>query len=97
MDISTSADLGALVKEHRIEQGLTQAALAERAGVGRKLLVRLEQGRPSLEVGRVLSVLEALGVSLTADRASPRESKNGARSLIDSVFESLHEEEDDHH
>lgn len=62
----TVRDLGALVARHRREQGLTQAALAERAGVSREWLGRLERGSMRLEIGRVLMVLGALGLALSA-------------------------------
>ncbi|KWR70081.1 hypothetical protein RN04_14650 [Arthrobacter sp. W1] len=45
--------------------GLTQEALADRAGVSRKWLIGLEQGvRTRAELGKVLDTFEALGISI---------------------------------
>lgn len=44
----------------RTELGLTQAQLADKVGVGREWVVRLEKGNPRLKVGMVLGALRAL-------------------------------------
>jgi DNA-binding XRE family transcriptional regulator len=44
--------------------GMTQQRFADVAGVGRRFLVELEKGKPSLEIGRVLSVCQAAGLKL---------------------------------
>lgn len=57
--------LGRAVGGLRRERGLTQATLAERAGVSRQWLNGLENGRiEGLEVGRLMRVLDTLGASL---------------------------------
>lgn len=57
--------LGRAVGGLRRERGLTQAILAERAGVSRQWLNGLENGRiEGLEVGRLMRVLDTLGASL---------------------------------
>jgi HTH-type transcriptional regulator / antitoxin HipB len=66
MRVHTVRDLGALVREAREARHLSQAALAEAAGVARYSVVRLEQGHPRLEAQLVLDVLAAAGVELTA-------------------------------
>jgi transcriptional regulator with XRE-family HTH domain len=43
---------------------LTQATLAEAAGVSRAWLTEFERGKPTVELGRVLAVLAALGITL---------------------------------
>src|SRR5438309_11923281 len=57
---------GALVRQYRLAAGLTQAALAERAGVSLRAVQDLERsvGRPQRETARRLA--EAL--ALTAER-----------------------------
>ncbi|MFD3687083.1 multiprotein-bridging factor 1 family protein [Nocardiopsis sp. NPDC058631] len=44
--------LGALVRDTRLSQGLSQAALATRAGVARSWLARVEAGHPAGRTGR---------------------------------------------
>lgn len=54
--VRTPADLGAMVRIRRKALGLSQAALSEQAGVGRRFLVELEDGKPTAQVGNVLRV-----------------------------------------
>jgi y4mF family transcriptional regulator len=64
--LRTPGDLGALVRQRRKALGLSQAALAEQAGVGRRFLIELEDGKATAQVGKTLQVLVMLGVSLLA-------------------------------
>ena len=64
MIIRTPSDLGALIRERRTKIGLDQAALAQRAGVSRKWLVEIEQGKPRAAIGLILRTLRVLDVSL---------------------------------
>lgn len=53
------------VRRRRKAAGLTQRALAGLSGTGVRFIVDLEQGKPTLEVGKLIDVLETLGLSLT--------------------------------
>jgi len=59
---TTGAELGEAVLVARKAAGLTQAALAQRAGVGDKFLYNLERGKGTLRVDKVMAVLSALGL-----------------------------------
>lgn len=62
----TTLQLGLAVRRLRDRRGLSQAELAERAGVSRQWVIAVEQGRKNgLEVGLVMRVLDALDASLT--------------------------------
>lgn len=88
MQVHTVRDLGAAVREARSKRHLTQAQLAQRAGVSREWLVRLEQGHPRLEVQLVLDTLEAVGLMLTTGTAvSP--AADVAEETWDEVFAGL--------
>lgn len=64
-EVSTQKELGSFVYDARIKLGLTQEALAERAGVSRKWLIGLEQGvRTRAELGKILDTFDALGISI---------------------------------
>lgn len=57
--------LGERIERYRIEAGLTQAELAERAGIGKRTLERIEAGRGAelvtlIRVLRTLNLLEGL-------------------------------------
>lgn len=60
------ARIGAVARTQRRRAGLTQAALAARAGVSRGWLVRLETGHPTAATGAVFKVLRALDFELVA-------------------------------
>ncbi|TQL45006.1 y4mF family transcriptional regulator [Homoserinimonas aerilata] len=69
MRVRAASDFGALVAERREALGLTQAELAGRAGVAREWLVRLENGKPTVTVHRLLRVLRELGLEVTVAAA----------------------------
>ena len=62
--IHSTRDLGAIVRARRREMGLSQSGLAVRAGVSRPWVSYLEGGKPTIELGRVLRVLEVLDLDL---------------------------------
>ena len=65
--VRTVTDVGAVIRTARAECGWTQAELASRAGVSRRWVSATEAGDAQrTELARVLRVLAALGVSLTA-------------------------------
>lgn len=63
--ISTSKELGALIRRERKEQRLTQEELAGLAGVGVRFIRELEAGKESCQLGLALQVASTLGLSLT--------------------------------
>lgn len=64
-NISDSAALGKYIREKRKEQNLTQHQLAAVSGTGVRFIVELEQGKETCHVGKVLHVLEMLGITLS--------------------------------
>lgn len=58
------ASLGAAVRARRRELALTQAQLADLAGVGLAFLYELERGKPTVRLDKVLAVLGVLGLEL---------------------------------
>ena len=64
MQVQTMAELGALVREARERAGMTQTELDQRARVSREWLLKVEAGRTSAEMPRVLAVLAELGLVL---------------------------------
>jgi HTH-type transcriptional regulator / antitoxin HipB len=60
----TVTELGRGLRASRKKSGLTQRDLASLAGVGTRFLSELENGKPTLEIGRVLRVIEMLGLEL---------------------------------
>jgi len=62
--IRSVAQLGVALRAERKALGLTQADLALAAGVGLRFVVELEAGKPTLQLTRVLRVIDALGGTL---------------------------------
>lgn len=54
--------MGATIRRLRIEQGLTQEALALESGVTRNVLIQVEHGRRGLLYERLFDLAEVLGV-----------------------------------
>jgi HTH-type transcriptional regulator/antitoxin HipB len=60
----TSQDIGKLVRETRKGLGVTQKALALTSGTGLRFIIELEKGKETAEIGKVLTVLQTLGIQL---------------------------------
>jgi transcriptional regulator with XRE-family HTH domain len=67
--IYTPASLGDAIRHYRTAAGLTQAQLAEKAGLQRSYLSELEGGKETEQLKRVLRILRQLGVRMTLDEA----------------------------
>lgn len=56
--------LGNIIRQKRKHQNLTQAQLADLSEVGNRFISDLENGKPTLEIAKILQVLGALGLEL---------------------------------
>ena len=56
--------LGQLIRAGRIERKMTTQALAQRAGISRALLYRIEHGDPACTIGAVFETATIVGVPL---------------------------------
>lgn len=56
--------LGMLVRAGRTERKMTAQELADRAGISRDMLYRIEKGDPRCELGAALEVAAIAGVTL---------------------------------
>jgi len=65
--IQNVQDIAQLVKITRKEQGLTQMKLAQLCNVGTRFVIDLEKGKPTCEIGKVLTLLHGLGIRLSHD------------------------------
>ena len=64
--LRTAAEIGELVRETRKAQGISQEQLAGVANTGVRFVSDLENGKPSIQVDKMILVLEALGLGLYA-------------------------------
>lgn len=56
--------LGALIREARNERNITAQELADRAGISRGMLQRIEKGNMKCEIGVVFEVAAIVGIRL---------------------------------
>ena len=64
--IDSCKNIGYLIRTARTAKDFSQQELADMAGVGRRFVSELENGKPTLEIGRVLTVCQTLGIDLVA-------------------------------
>jgi len=56
-----TADIGSLVRIKRVELGMTQSQLADVTGKGTRFISDLENGKPTMQISKVLDTLHVLG------------------------------------
>jgi len=61
---SGSKEIGKIIKSTRKELGVTQRNLALASGTGLRFIIELEQGKPTCQLEKVLTVLRTLGLQL---------------------------------
>lgn len=74
--------LGKMIQLKRKERGLTLQNLADRAGVSRSLIQRLEKCEPGCEIGVAFEVAHLLGIELFE---SPMGQNTLASTLTDKI------------
>lgn len=62
--VTCAADLGQAIRRKRKADGLTLAEAAGLTGVGVRFLSELENGKPTVRLDKLLTVLQALGLQL---------------------------------
>ena len=60
--MSSVKELGALVAKVRKSQGVSQLELSQAADVGRRFVVELEDGKETIQAGKMLKVMSVLGI-----------------------------------
>ena len=61
MGVQDTADIGSLIRKKRIELGMTQCLLADITGNGTRFISDLENGKQTMQVGKILDTLHVLG------------------------------------
>jgi transcriptional regulator with XRE-family HTH domain len=80
VQVRSPGELGRQIRQRRKDVGLTAERTASLAGVSRRLLLELEQGkRPNVGLAHVLRILELLGVDVVlSPRGHPETGTAGA-------------------
>lgn len=92
MFVQSALDIGKLVANARAQQKITQSQLARATGTSQNWVSEVEAGKPTAQIGKVLSVLSYLGVRLQIAgslRANPRSTRDesDARPSLDDIIE----------
>ena len=66
--VDDAREIGSIVRGRRIVLGISQADLAEKAGVGRRFVVDLEAGKATVQADALFKVCVAVDVELLAKR-----------------------------
>ena len=67
MRIKNIKDIASKIKDERKKQNLTQTQLAGLCNVGLRFIVDLEAGKETCQIGKVLLVLDVLGIDLITE------------------------------
>ncbi|MBQ6314514.1 MAG: helix-turn-helix transcriptional regulator [Mogibacterium sp.] len=66
--IQNTSDIGRAIRTRRRELGYTQAFLAEYAGVSTSFISELENGKPTVQLDKVMYIISLLGMDLVIAR-----------------------------
>ena len=88
MLVKSIGEAAAQVRGRRIQMGLSQDQLAQRAGVSRKWVNEFEAGRQHAELGHVLRVLDALDLQLDVSPRSASPASPAGAVDLDEVLDS---------
>ena len=67
MEIFTVKDLSKLIREKRLKLGMTQSDASALCNVGIRFLSELENGKPTLQIDKVLKVANFFDIKIFAE------------------------------
>jgi y4mF family transcriptional regulator len=62
MNTKSPEQLGSAIRARRRQLKVTQKDLAMTCGTGLRFIIDLEKGKPTCQIGKILQVLQALGL-----------------------------------
>jgi len=77
MKTQNPVQLGAAIRLTRKQLKITQKDLAMASGTGLRLIIDLERGKATCQIGKILDVLQALGLQIEIQNKSPSTQKGG--------------------
>jgi y4mF family transcriptional regulator len=72
LSVRTTAQLGEIVRRQRAKQSLRQLDVAGLGNTGNRFIVELENGKPTVQLQKVLDVLDLLGLEVIVRPKSAR-------------------------
>lgn len=62
--MKSSEELGKYIRSRRKQLGVTQQDVAMAAGTGLRFVVDLEKGKATAQIGKMMDVLQAIGLEI---------------------------------
>jgi len=62
--IFDTKDIGSIAKKKRKQLNMTQPQLAAVSGAGVRFISDMENGKPTMQVGKILGILHVLGLDI---------------------------------
>ena len=78
MAMQDTAQLGAAIREARKRLKVTKKDLATTSGTGLRFVIDLERGKPTCQIGKVLKVLQTLGLHVELSGSGATAQEGGA-------------------
>lgn len=72
LPVRSAAELGLLVRAQRRRLGLKQLDMAGLGNTGNRFIVELEKGKPTVQLQKVLDLLDLLGLEVTVRAKTAR-------------------------
>ena len=69
--VNLPAEIGVMVRKTRKGSGLTQKEAASMCNVGTRFLSDLENGKPSIHLGKAMQILRAFGLMMILKKKAP--------------------------
>ena len=77
MNILNPEQLGTAIRARRKQLKVTQKELAMASGTGLRFIVDLEKGKPTCQIGKLLHVIQALGLKIRIDALDAEAGRHG--------------------
>ena len=91
--VSTTREIGLVIRAMRRDAGMTQVELASACGCSQRFISQVERGKQTAELGKVLDVLTALGITISlTSRTSPKNARELVEQVEDSVARQLEQQ-----
>jgi len=65
IQVKSTEELGEFVRAYRKDRGITQGKVSGLSNVSTKFLSEFERGKKTSEIGKILQVLNVLGIDVT--------------------------------
>lgn len=70
--VKSPAELGAIIRSARKDQSLTQLDVAGLGATGNRIIVDIENGKPTVQLQKVMALMDLLGLELMVRKKGER-------------------------